>query len=67
MNDGEPHHAIVWECDHMRLVVRDDDDAWRHVNEYGRVEGICHAGAYRVGAAIVGKHNLGSHYRAVTP
>jgi hypothetical protein len=59
----KPRTAVLWECDHMRLVVQDDDGDWRHIMENGFVGGICEAGVYRVDAAVSGAHTIGNHHR----
>ena len=51
--------AQIHECDHMRLVVMDDDGDWRHIMEDGFVGGICVAGVYRVAAVVEGAHTIG--------
>lgn len=52
-----PRDRVVYECDHMRLVVR-RDEGWAHVGEDGQIGSPCIAGAYRVSAIVTGDHLL---------
>lgn len=57
---------LIWECDHMRLVVYDaDSGCWRHQMGNGILASRCEAGVYGVEAKVTTPHTLGRHERAL--
>lgn len=65
----EPRQLVVFECDHLRPVVRDDLGHWRHVGQEGRLAGRCHSHGYRIDVTPSDpealRHNVGTAVRDV--
>lgn len=49
---------MIHECDHMRLVARDENGEWCHLSGDGYLGGICSAGVSVVEAITEGRHPL---------